>query len=428
MDDKHRIALVETRTQGDDGSLPQLIRYQFGNHLGSASLDLDHQAQVISYEEYYPYGSTSYQAVRSQTETAKRYRYTGMERDEETGLNYHSARYYSLWIARWMSVDPEQVASLNVSPFCYTVGNPIRLKDWNGRNPGGEEAEAARLITQMQENTRAMQQGWGRLRPLLRNAMQQGLRFESLEGIVRGLQSHSEMRVLTATEVNILESSRELSRLQREGSQLMSRAHTLGQEIQAVQATQTSSVQTAPGRRVGASTRETLEAARSNLSEATQSYRSGQGRVQAAIQRLIDRFRPQAPRPPEGQGGVRRFLNRLRGRTQGPPPGLPPGTTPVLPPSGETSGGQSLQRSALRTGQGRLFGGGLVRGAGTVFILTELATSPSELSSQEAVSETERNLVELSVGYVATRVILRIVPRPILVVAGFGLFFQGGGR
>ncbi len=87
-----------------------------------------------------------------------------------------------------------------------------------------------------------------------------------------------------------------------------------------------------------------------------------------------------------------------------------------------------MQRSALRTGQGRLFGGGLVRGAGTVFILTELATSPSELSSQEAVSETERNLVELSVGYVATRVILRIVPRPILVVAGFGLFFQGGGR
>ena len=43
----------------------QLIRYQFGNHLGSASLELDDQAQIISYEEYTPYGSTSYQAVRS---------------------------------------------------------------------------------------------------------------------------------------------------------------------------------------------------------------------------------------------------------------------------------------------------------------------------------------------------------------------------
>ena len=77
MDDKQRIALVETRTldtAGNDPAPRQLIRYQFGNHLGSASLELDEQAQIISYEEYAPYGSTTYQAVRSQTETAKRYR------------------------------------------------------------------------------------------------------------------------------------------------------------------------------------------------------------------------------------------------------------------------------------------------------------------------------------------------------------------
>ena len=89
MDDKQRIALVETRTldtAGNDPAPAQLIRYQFGNHLGSASLELDERAQIISYEEYTPYGSTTYQAVRSQTETPKRYRYTGKERDEETGL------------------------------------------------------------------------------------------------------------------------------------------------------------------------------------------------------------------------------------------------------------------------------------------------------------------------------------------------------
>src|SRR5690606_9601565 len=45
MDDKNLIALVETRTQGDDPGPVQLIRYQFGNHLGSANLELDHQAQ-----------------------------------------------------------------------------------------------------------------------------------------------------------------------------------------------------------------------------------------------------------------------------------------------------------------------------------------------------------------------------------------------
>ncbi|KAH8728863.1 virulence plasmid 65kDa B protein-domain-containing protein, partial [Phaeosphaeriaceae sp. PMI808] len=76
MDDKQRIALVETRTRGDEQGVPaQLIRYQFSNHLGSAILELDDQARIISYEEYTPYGTTSYQAVRSQTETPKRYRF-----------------------------------------------------------------------------------------------------------------------------------------------------------------------------------------------------------------------------------------------------------------------------------------------------------------------------------------------------------------
>ena len=60
MDDKQRIALVETRTQGNDFVPEQLIRYQIGNHLGSASLELDDRAQIISYEEYNPYGSTSH--------------------------------------------------------------------------------------------------------------------------------------------------------------------------------------------------------------------------------------------------------------------------------------------------------------------------------------------------------------------------------
>ena len=106
MDDKHRIALVETRTQGDDGSSAQLVRYQFSNQLDSATLELDDQGQIITYEEYYPYGSTSYQAVSSQTETPKRYRFTGKERDEENELSYHGARYYAPWLGRWTACDP----------------------------------------------------------------------------------------------------------------------------------------------------------------------------------------------------------------------------------------------------------------------------------------------------------------------------------
>jgi hypothetical protein len=54
MDDKKRIALIETRTQGSDPGPQQLIRYHFDNHLGSVSLELDELAQIISYEEYTP--------------------------------------------------------------------------------------------------------------------------------------------------------------------------------------------------------------------------------------------------------------------------------------------------------------------------------------------------------------------------------------
>ena len=90
-------------------------------------------AQIISYEEYYPYGSTSYQAVRSAAEESKRYRYTGMERDEETGLNYHGARYYAPWIARWLSVDPEAERFIQHSAYCYVANSPMRHLDTTGQ-------------------------------------------------------------------------------------------------------------------------------------------------------------------------------------------------------------------------------------------------------------------------------------------------------
>jgi RHS repeat-associated protein len=109
MDNEQRIALVETRTKGSDRAPQQLVRYQFGNHLGSASLELDDQSQIISYEEYTPHGSTAYQAVRNQTETPKRYRYTSKERDDESGLYYYGGRYYAPSFARWLSPDPKQL-------------------------------------------------------------------------------------------------------------------------------------------------------------------------------------------------------------------------------------------------------------------------------------------------------------------------------
>ena len=36
----------------------------------------------------------------------KRFRYTGKEKDEKTGLYYHGARYCAPWLARWVNCDP----------------------------------------------------------------------------------------------------------------------------------------------------------------------------------------------------------------------------------------------------------------------------------------------------------------------------------
>ncbi|HKV08113.1 MAG TPA: SpvB/TcaC N-terminal domain-containing protein [Thermoanaerobaculia bacterium] len=137
IDDKQRIALVETRTLDTSSNIPApgpLIRLQLGNHLGSVNLELDGQAQILSYEEYAPYGSSTYQAVRSQTETPKRYRYTGTERDEETGLGYHSRRYYAYWLARWSSPDPEGLVD-GPNLYRYARDNPLILIDPGGTQP-----------------------------------------------------------------------------------------------------------------------------------------------------------------------------------------------------------------------------------------------------------------------------------------------------
>jgi RHS repeat-associated protein len=134
MADKQRISLVETRTldaAGNDPAPRQLIRYQFGNHLGSASLELDDQAQIVSYEEYAPYGSSTYQAVRAQTETRKRYLHSGKERDNESGLYYYGARYYSTWLARWISPDPADTSHQG-NRYGYVDANPIAYTDPNG--------------------------------------------------------------------------------------------------------------------------------------------------------------------------------------------------------------------------------------------------------------------------------------------------------
>lgn len=112
LDDEQRIALAETQTilNGNAVGAPtSLLRYQLANHVGSSSVELDDQAKLVTYEEYHSFGSTSLRVARSQAEAAKRYRYVGKERDDESGLYYYGGRYYACWLGRWCSADPATV-------------------------------------------------------------------------------------------------------------------------------------------------------------------------------------------------------------------------------------------------------------------------------------------------------------------------------
>lgn len=134
MDKQHRFVMIETRNDVDDDTEKHLVRYQLHNHLGSASLELDGtiDAKVISYEEYHPYGTTAYQAKNAAIKSAaKRYRYTGMERDEESGVSYHKARYYFPMLSRWMTPDPLG-ATDGTNLYRYCKNQPMRYLDPTG--------------------------------------------------------------------------------------------------------------------------------------------------------------------------------------------------------------------------------------------------------------------------------------------------------
>lgn len=117
-----------------DGIANDSIRYSYGNPLGSIELQLDQQGNVISREEYYPFGGTALWAASSLTEASlKTRRYSGKERDA-SGLYYFGYRYYQPWSARWLSPDPAGTQDgLNLYRMAHN--NPLTLQDPTGLMP-----------------------------------------------------------------------------------------------------------------------------------------------------------------------------------------------------------------------------------------------------------------------------------------------------
>jgi len=123
--------------------------YRTLDHLGSTRLITDQSGNAVSCYDHYPFGEEieannshgDRQIVPSYNKDKGIYqRFTGKERDEESGLDYFLARYYSAPMGRFMSVDPENAGASLADPqawngYAYVTNRPLVLTDPDGRCP-----------------------------------------------------------------------------------------------------------------------------------------------------------------------------------------------------------------------------------------------------------------------------------------------------
>ena len=103
-----------------------LGRFGLPDHLGGAAWITDKDGFPVQYLHYAPYGEmVANQQISSYDE---RFKFTGKERDAETGYDYFGARYCLPVFSFWGAVDPLADKSIHNSCYTYCEGNPMKLK------------------------------------------------------------------------------------------------------------------------------------------------------------------------------------------------------------------------------------------------------------------------------------------------------------
>jgi len=108
--------------------------YFLTDHLGSIDVVMDDQGKVIERADYLPFGSDRLRITDINTSETD-YKFTGKEKDNETGLMYYGARYYDSEIGRFISEDPwegDLSDPQTLNKYAYVLNNPIKFVDPTG--------------------------------------------------------------------------------------------------------------------------------------------------------------------------------------------------------------------------------------------------------------------------------------------------------
>ncbi len=77
------------------------VSYYFANHLGTSRVVNNATGAILDNSDFYPYGGE--RVVSSSS--GNHYKFTGKERDGESGLDNFGARYYSAQYGRFVTPD-----------------------------------------------------------------------------------------------------------------------------------------------------------------------------------------------------------------------------------------------------------------------------------------------------------------------------------
>ena len=128
------------------------VYFYHSDHLGSASWITDSIGIPIQHLQYLPYGEPYVDQRHAGATYSERFRFTGKERDEETGFGYFGARYMDHELmTMWLSVDPMADKYPGISPYNYCVWNPIKLVDPDG-NEAWKPDENRNLVAEKGDN------------------------------------------------------------------------------------------------------------------------------------------------------------------------------------------------------------------------------------------------------------------------------------